>query len=100
MGYSWLDVFNSVMQFFVSGEILPNLNYNLIVLIPKLKRADKIEDYRPIALANFQSNFITKVLADKLAVIGPKVISEQQRGFVAGRKISECICIASEAVNM
>ncbi|XP_019427157.1 PREDICTED: uncharacterized protein LOC109335477 [Lupinus angustifolius] len=62
--------------------------------------ADKIENFRPIALANFQFKIITKVLADRLALIAPKITSSQQRGFIKDRHIQDCICIASEATNL
>ncbi|CAL0324296.1 unnamed protein product [Lupinus luteus] len=94
------DVCNSVTQFFTQAWILLNLNSNLVVLIPKFPGADGIEDFRPIALANFQFKIITKVLADRLASIAPSIISPQQRGFIKGRSIHDCICIASEAVNL
>ncbi|XP_019420673.1 PREDICTED: uncharacterized protein LOC109330855 [Lupinus angustifolius] len=76
------------------------MNSNSVILIPKNNSADKIEDYMPIALANFQFKIITKVLADRLATISPKIISQQQRGFIKDRKIQDCICLASEAINL
>ncbi|XP_019431934.1 PREDICTED: uncharacterized protein LOC109339025 [Lupinus angustifolius] len=94
------DLCQSVKQFFKQCWILPNLNSNNLVLIPKFPSADKIEDFRPIALANFQFKIITKVLADRLATIAPKIISKQQRGFIKDRHIHDCICIASEAINL
>ncbi|XP_019416122.1 PREDICTED: uncharacterized protein LOC109327431 [Lupinus angustifolius] len=94
------DVCCSITQFFMPGWILPNLNSNLIVLIPKFSGADKSEDFRPIALANFQFKVITKVLADRLAAIAPLIVSNQQRGFIKDRQIHDCICIASEAINL
>lgn len=95
-----LDVYNSVNQFFSKGWMLPNLNANLVVLIPKVHGAEKIEDFRPTSLANFQFKIITKILADRLANIAPKIISHQQRGFIKDRHIKECVCIALEAVNL
>ncbi|XP_019438958.1 PREDICTED: uncharacterized protein LOC109344660 [Lupinus angustifolius] len=62
--------------------------------------ADKIEDFRPIAMANFQFKIISKVLADRLANIAPKIISIQQRGFIKDRQINDCICLTSEAINL
>lgn len=94
------DVCKSVSQFFAQNWLLPNLNSNLVVPIPKVQNADKIEDYRPITLANFQFKIITRVLADKLSHIAPKIISPWQRGFIKGRNIKECICIASENANL
>lgn len=49
-----IDVYNSVLQFFTTNWIRPNLNSNIVTLIPKFDDAERIEDYRPIALANFQ----------------------------------------------
>ncbi|XP_019447216.1 PREDICTED: uncharacterized protein LOC109350434 [Lupinus angustifolius] len=82
------------------GWLLKNLNSNSVILVQKVNGADKIEDYRPIALANFQFKIITKILADRLATIAPKIISKQQRGFIKDRQIKDCICLASEAINM
>ncbi|XP_019433032.1 PREDICTED: uncharacterized protein LOC109339940, partial [Lupinus angustifolius] len=95
-----VEVCNSVRQFFAHPWLLPNLNSNNIILIPKVIGADRVEDFRPIALANFQFKIISKVLADRLAIIAPKLISNHQRGFIKDRKIQDCICIASEAINM
>ncbi|XP_019438986.1 PREDICTED: uncharacterized protein LOC109344689 [Lupinus angustifolius] len=76
------------------------MNSNSVFLIPKFPRAYRIKDFRPIALANFQFKVITKVLDDRLASIAPNTISTQQRGFVKGRHIQDCICIASKAINL
>ncbi|XP_019430034.1 PREDICTED: uncharacterized protein LOC109337509 [Lupinus angustifolius] len=51
-------------------------------------------------MANFHFKIITKVLADRLASIAPKIISTQQRGFIHDRRIQDCICLASEAINL
>ncbi|XP_019455110.1 PREDICTED: uncharacterized protein LOC109356233 [Lupinus angustifolius] len=37
---------------------------------------------------------------DGLALIAPKIISNQQRSFIKDRHIQDCICIASEAINL
>lgn len=94
------DVVDVVWQFFTHGWILQNFNSNLVVLIPKVPAADKIELFRPIALANFKFKIITKVLADRLAKIAPSIISPHQRGFIQGRQIGDCVCLASEAINL
>jgi len=72
------------LEFFQNGWLPPNFNANTLVLIPKIPNADKIEHYRPIALANFKFKIISKVLADRLAGILPFIISKEQRGFVKG----------------
>jgi hypothetical protein len=94
------DVVNAVLQFFISGWILPNFNSNTLILIPKSANAESIQHFRPIALANFKFKIISKVLADRLATIMPSIISQEQRGFIKGRNIKDCICLASEAINL
>lgn len=89
-----------VHQFFDKGWILPNFNSSSVVLIPKHDGADRAEQFRPIAMANFKFKIISKVLADRLAIIAPYIISVNQRGFVKGRSIVDCICSASEGINL
>ncbi|XP_039690616.1 uncharacterized protein [Medicago truncatula] len=94
-----LDVVHSVHEFFLGGELPPNINSNMIVLIPKIPGPKAMGNYRPIALANFKFKIVTKILADRLASITSRIISIEQPGFVYDRNISECIIIASEAIN-
>ena len=94
------DLFNAVIQLFTSGWMIPNYNANTIVLIPKFDNAEFVEQYRPITLANFKFKVITKILADRLATIMPFIISEEQRGFIKGREIKDCILLTSEAANL
>lgn len=94
------NVYNSVLQFFPQSLLLPNMISNLVALIAKHPGAGSIDMYRPIALANYQFKIITKVMADRLANVAPKILSENQRGFIKGRSINDCICITSEAINL
>jgi len=95
-----VDVIQSVQEFFMTGVLPPNINSNMLVLIPKIKGAQAMGDFRPIALANFQFKIVTKILADRLSLITMHIISPEQRGFIRDRNISDCIIMASEAVNM
>jgi hypothetical protein len=94
------DVTNVVVQFFTDGWILPNFNSNTLILIPKTANVDSIDQFRPIALANFKFKIVSKVLAARLAQILPTVISKEQRRFIHGRNIKDCIGLASEAINL
>ncbi|CAJ2663194.1 unnamed protein product [Trifolium pratense] len=94
------DVCNAVLEFFTFNWILPNFNSNTVVLIPKVSDADTIGQFRPIAMANFKFKIISKILADRLALVLPDLISKEQRGFVQGRQIKDCILLTSEAINM
>ncbi len=47
----------------------------------------KIVNYRPITILNTDYKLLSKILADRLAVIAPQIINRAQAGFVPGRKI-------------
>lgn len=53
------DVHNAVLQFFNTGWILPNYNANTMVFIPKIPNVDSMDQFRPIALANFKFKIIS-----------------------------------------
>jgi hypothetical protein len=75
-------VVNAVREFFTSGWNLPGYNSNIIVLLPKSPDAISIDQYRPIAMANFKFKIISKIIADRLASIMPSIVSEEQKGFI------------------
>jgi hypothetical protein len=92
--------FSQCRIFLISGQFTPNINSNLIVLIPKVPGARVMGDYRPITLANFQFKIVTNNIADRLANITTRIISVEQRGFIRDRYISECVILAYEAINL
>lgn len=67
-----------------------------LVLIPKVTTPRQMGDYRPISLVNFFGKIISKILANRLATLLPKLIDEEHTGFVHGRSISQHIAIAQE----
>ena len=69
------DVIAAVLDFLNFGIMLPEINYIHIVLIPKTKSLERITNYRPITLCNVIYKIISKVLADRLKLILPKLIS-------------------------
>lgn len=89
-----------VQQFFSDNYLLPNINCNFLVLIPKSEEVNEISHYRPIVLANFFFKIITKVIATRLGIIMDKIISPHQTAFVQGRSIHDCIALVLEGVNM
>jgi hypothetical protein len=50
------------------------LNYGVITLVPKLKEANNIKQFRPICLLNVDFKCITKVLTNKLVPVAKKII--------------------------
>ena len=93
------DFVLAVQEFLCTGKIFPGVNSNFIVLIPKVTEANKIEQFRPIALRNFFFKVITKILATRLGPISSRIISSNQFNFVQGTQMGDCIMGASECCN-
>ena len=68
-------VTDAVLDFLYIGHMVPNINYTHIVLIPKVKKPEKMADFRPIILCNVIYKIISKVLANRLKLILPQLIS-------------------------
>jgi hypothetical protein len=48
---------------FVKGSLdIKRINYGIITLLPKVKEAEKIQQFRPICLLNCQFKWFTKCL--------------------------------------
>lgn len=94
------DVVRFVLQFFTTGSIYQNVNSSFIALIPKVEGASSITQFRPIAMANLNFQIITKILVDRLGSIANRVISTHQAAFIKGRRISDCIEMLSETMNI
>jgi hypothetical protein len=61
---------------------MSRLNYDLITLIPKLKEANNIKQFRPICLLNVDYKWFTKVLTMRLTKYANKLISPTQTTFI------------------
>ena len=91
-----LDLVSTIKSFFSTGVLDPKLNQTNICLIPKIGRPREMTGFRPISLCNVGYKIISKVLSNRLRMILPKIISETQSAFVAGRLITDNILIAQE----
>lgn len=78
---------------------LSRLNYGLITLIPKMKEANNIKQYRPICLLNVSYKIVTKILANRLTKVTDEVIDATQTAFIPGRYILEGVVIIHETIH-
>ena len=70
-----------------------------LALIPKEKGANSFNRFRPISLCNIGYKLITKVIANRLKLILPKIIPESQGGFIQGRQIVDNFTLVQEAIH-
>ena len=93
------DVTHSVLHFLNSACLLDNLNHTFITLIPKKNSPEYASDFRPISLCNVLYKIFSKVLANRIKKILPKIISEHQSVFTKSRLISDNILVAFESLH-
>lgn len=79
--------------------MLKALNSTLIALIPKNKKASRVDHFRPISLCNTTYKTISKILAQRLKLHLNKCISPFQMAFVSGRNIPENSIVTHEIMH-
>ena len=75
------------------------LNYGVITLVPKVRKANNIKQYRPICLLNVIYKIFTKVLMMRLETIMRKIINKSQNAFIKGRNIMDGIMCLHEILH-
>ena len=75
------QVCNDVQQFFKQNWVHPGINSNVVSLIPKIQGVDSIKDYKLIVVVNFKYKIISKILANRLALVAARIISPNHYGL-------------------
>lgn len=88
------SVIKAVQHFFCSSKLYKATNAYFVTLVPKTQSPSSFTDFRPISLLNFSYKIIAKILASRLSLILPSLISTNQAAFVKGRFIHHHICLS------
>ena len=79
------------------NKICGSTNSAFLALMPKEKGATSFDRFRPISLCNIGYKIITKVIANRLKDVLPRIIPKNQGGFIKGRYIADNIVLIQEA---
>ena len=93
------DVKEAILLYLNTGSLPKTLGHSFITLIPKVKNLEYISQYRPISLNNVLYRVFSKVLANRLKLVLPHIISEQQSAFLIDQLISDNILVAFETLH-
>ena len=78
---------------------ISRLNYAVVTIIPKVKGADLISQFRPITLINNFAKFPAKGFATRLSLVAHRTLSPYQLAFAKGRFILDGIICLHEIVH-
>ncbi|XP_042486597.1 uncharacterized protein LOC122066831 [Macadamia integrifolia] len=94
------DFCKVVMAFFRGGKLLNGVNNSFVTLIPKVEGAVSLDKFRPIYMENFFCKVLSKIMAERLSCLLPRLVSNEQGAFQKGKIISANIGLASELANL
>lgn len=87
------------MSFLNSASLPQHFNHTFITLVPKVNTPKLVSDFRPISQCNVLYQLFSKVLANRLKKILPKIITQYQSAFTKNRNISNNILVAFETLH-
>lgn len=93
------DFIVAVQSVFRYGFLPKGVNSTILALVPEKTDSLEMKDFCPIACCNVLFKVVSKILANRLKQLLPRIISENQSAFVQGRLLMENVLLASELVK-
>lgn len=93
------EVCDAVKEFLGAKRMLKEINSTFLCLIPKKIGADSPDQFRSISLCNSFYTIISKILNQRLLLVLPSLIADQQNGFIPGRKILNFFIVVHENIH-
>ena len=94
-----LDIMHLFEEFYEHHLDVGRLNYGTIILLPKSREANCIQQYRPICLLNVVYKIITKALMLRLEKSMNKTINKAQNAFIKNRNILDGVMPLHEILH-
>jgi hypothetical protein len=94
------DVLACIESFFNHNHLLKEQNHTYIALVPKQNGSQSVHQFRPISLCNIVYKLISKILANRLKILLPKIISPLQSTFVPGQNIQDNSILAHVCITL
>ncbi|XP_016164800.1 uncharacterized protein LOC107607348 [Arachis ipaensis] len=88
-----------VRVFFSSRHIPEEINETIMVLIPKTKNPESLNELRPISCCNFIYKIISRIIVLRLKKWLEAIVSPTQSAFVGGRLIQDNVVIVQEVYH-
>ncbi|KAK4400765.1 hypothetical protein Sango_1182600 [Sesamum angolense] len=90
------EIIRAVLEFFVNGRLLKQINATLLTFIPKVQSPTTMVDFRPISCCNVLYKTITKIIVHHIRPLLDRLVSFTQNTFISDRSISDNILLAQE----
>jgi hypothetical protein len=83
-----------------AGQLeLFRLNFGEVILLPKVKEAERIQQYRPICFLNVSFKIFMKVASIRLNIVADDVVRPLHTAFMQGHNILDGIVVLHETVH-
>ena len=90
----------AIQSVFMKSFLPKGINSTVLALIPKKTKALEMKDYRPIACCNVLYKVVSKIIANRLKPLLPRIISANQFAFIQGRLLMENVLLKRERLKM